>query len=354
MNERKTKLNSIFFNNLGITFHRTLRIPDDKNTYALPPSMGFFPIHKTLDFIDTIPENWKKENGFFIPMYQREAMWIGFSQNLSAVQIGIGKINAISGTSWDDKLNKNPQNYLVAPYPQRWIDGIKTESGAIRQFIAMPLGDGYTVEGQVTGKEEFGGIQIAVFRSLNRPIKKHLKSGYGDNIKIFNCSYSGELEENTWSGKSVIRSAGSATFDSVKYDSGVAKGKKASEMGLGAGGKMYQKIYPDPHGLDFWDLDSKQTAWFYICNIPLFQKITGLPAPECPIDASHYTAVGYPWFDLYDENYSDVEPTDTLKKVESVSELDGIDESGDSFNIPDSQVKKYHMQKKVYGSTKSS
>ena len=33
----------------------------------------------------------------------------------------------------------------------------------IRQFVAMPLGSGYTVEGQITGAEEFGGIQILAF-----------------------------------------------------------------------------------------------------------------------------------------------------------------------------------------------
>jgi len=32
-----------------------------------------------------------------------------------------------------------------------------------RQFVAMPLGKGYTVEGQVTGRENVGGIQIDVF-----------------------------------------------------------------------------------------------------------------------------------------------------------------------------------------------
>ena len=30
---------------LGITFQRTLRIPDDGGVYPLPPGLGRFPIH---------------------------------------------------------------------------------------------------------------------------------------------------------------------------------------------------------------------------------------------------------------------------------------------------------------------
>jgi len=36
----------------------------------------------------------------------------------------------------------------------------------------MPLGSGYTVEGQVTGKEEFGGIQIIVYEAKKIEIEQ--------------------------------------------------------------------------------------------------------------------------------------------------------------------------------------
>ena len=32
----------------------------------------------------------------------------------------------------------------------------------IRQFVAMPLGAGYTAEEQITGEAEHGGLQIVV------------------------------------------------------------------------------------------------------------------------------------------------------------------------------------------------
>ena len=51
---------------------------------------------------------------------------------------------------------------MVCP-PQPWLDGINAGENYIRQFVAMPLGEGYAVEGQITGDEVWGGIQISVF-----------------------------------------------------------------------------------------------------------------------------------------------------------------------------------------------
>ena len=46
---------------------------------------------------------------------------------------------------------------------QPWLDGINAGDGFIKQFVAMPLGMGYTVEGQVTGEERHGGLQLVCF-----------------------------------------------------------------------------------------------------------------------------------------------------------------------------------------------
>ena len=52
---------------------------------------------------------------------------------------------------------------MVVP-DQMWLDGINSgKKGIIKQFVAMPLGMGYTVEGQVTGEEIHGGLQLCVF-----------------------------------------------------------------------------------------------------------------------------------------------------------------------------------------------
>ena len=50
------------------------------------------------------------------------------------------------------KLRKQPD--------QPWLDGINAGDGFIRQFVAVPLGLGATVEAQVTGDEVHGGVQL--------------------------------------------------------------------------------------------------------------------------------------------------------------------------------------------------
>jgi len=68
----KVENNRLIFGSAAISFQRTLRIPEDGKSYPLPPSFGYFPVHKIDDFIDKVPEEWKKHGGVFMPMYQRE------------------------------------------------------------------------------------------------------------------------------------------------------------------------------------------------------------------------------------------------------------------------------------------
>lgn len=64
--------------------------------------------------------------------------------------------------------NINPyQDYIVTP-PQPWLDGFSISPGLVRQFVAAPLGEGYTVEAQVTGGEAEGGLQFEVTPKVMR------------------------------------------------------------------------------------------------------------------------------------------------------------------------------------------
>src|SRR4051812_7010995 len=102
----------------SLSFQRTLRIPENNQIYPLPPGLGVFPIRKVEDYRDRLPGSWRGRSGIFIPMYQREALWLGFdgtSWKPNAVQIGVGGINAISGKTWKAELRASPQNYIVCP-----------------------------------------------------------------------------------------------------------------------------------------------------------------------------------------------------------------------------------------------
>ena len=299
----KTHGDRLRIGDLEVTFERTLRIPDDGNTYPLPPGLGAFPIRKVEDYAERVPQSWREKGGVFIPMYQREALWMSFHcPQLMAVKVGVGKVDALSGRRWNERLTKRPQNYLVCP-DQPWLDGINAGDGFIRQFVAMPLGMGYTVEGQLTGKEEEGGIQIKAFKSKLPP----------------------------------------QSFD--RFESVAMMAAPDASMGLGAGGKMKQEIYRDEYGIDTWDAESSGRVFIHIVNSMAWRDITGEEPPPTPISASLYTEYGFPWFDLYDEGKDDIKGSDVLGGVKTVKEID--DDKGfgnqqdDSFvTVPDDQVTK--------------
>ena len=166
---------------LSISFQRTLRIPDDGTDYPLPAGLGAFPVEHVDDHLRRVPSQWLKHGGVMLPMYQGEAMYIDFSSSFVeghgvqypfAVKIAAGKIDAVTGEGWSQELSTAKQNYIVVP-DQPWLDGFCVKKGVIRQFVAMPLGEGYTAEEQITGKAEFGGLQISV-----HPMKRDVYEKY--------------------------------------------------------------------------------------------------------------------------------------------------------------------------------
>ena len=274
-----------------VSFQRTLRIPDDGGIYPLPPGLGRFPVFRVADYAATVPASWRRRGGVFIPMYQREALWLSFEcpwWRACAVKVGVGKVDAVSGAEWDRTLRDDPQDYLVCP-DQPWLDGINAGDGFIRQFVAMPLGMGYTVEGQLTGTEEHGGIQIlAVEPRPGRFPDREPRPRLEDRYELCYCA---------------APSAG-------------------AEMGIGAGGRMRQRIHPDPHGLEAWDPVRTGRVFVHIVNSMAFRDITGLEPPATPVSARTYTEHGLPWFDRYDEHRGDLPASPALAGVKGVREMD--------------------------------
>jgi len=297
-----------------VSFQRTLRIPDDDREYPLPPGLGTFPVCRVEDYAQRVPAAWREGGGFFIPMYQREALWMSFdvpSWRGCAVKVAVGRVNALTGKRLHRSLNRRSQNYLVCP-DQPWLDGINAGPEVIRQFVAMPMGMGYTVEGQVTGDETSGGMQIIVYEP--KPGKFPEKPPRAR----FRCRAGGDLCPCPEAG---------------------------GEMGLGAGGQMRQSIYPDEYGWDTWDLDNYGEACIHIVNSTVYRGITGCEPPATPISARTYTEHGFPWFDLYDDGRGDLAPARELTGVKSVKELDhekgfGTQQDDTSVEVPPGHVKK--------------
>lgn len=271
-----------------LSFRRTLRIPDDGRAYPLPPTLGRFPVFRTIDLSGSLPAHWRSENDFILPIRQREALWIALNGAFwkpNAVKVSVGTVNAISGEVDDENLSEKPQNYVVCP-PQFWLDGILSGEGRIRQFVAMPIGSGYTVEGQLTGKEVSAAMEIEVFEPN--------PGSFQDEPPFLN--------------------------ESAPAPMMVAP----REQGIAVGGQIRQKVYCDPHGMKSWDIHQRTSIRVHLVNSGDYVALTGCPAPPTPVSAAIYTERGFPWFDLYDEIVPHVDPTDTLARILSVRAKDEV------------------------------
>lgn len=285
---------------VDIEFQRTLRIPDDGRTYPLPPSLGRFPLRHVDDFADRVPQEWLQRGGVLMPMYQAEALWMNFEgQYPFALKIAAGKVNAVSGGSWQDGLQRRPQDYVVIP-GQPWLDGFAVAKGVIRQFVAMPLGAGCTVEEQLSGKAEFGGMQ---FQAIPMKARKYYESEI--------------LPELPTRLAQVVQRA---VFKDLMSDA-VMAGCASASLGLGAGGKMRQEIYKDPHAAEDWDLEHSSRCFVHLCDALLWREITGENPPQTPLTAMEYQRAGLPWFDFYRDDLAVLEGSKTLASIKSVNTL---------------------------------
>ncbi len=317
---------------LTVRFHRTLRLPDDGRSYPLPPSLGTFPVCRVADFADRVPEGWRANGGVFLPMHQREAMWLSFhgtALDPVALKIAAGMRNALTGEAWDERLAEDrDQDYIVAP-GQPWLDGFNSGEGVIRQFIAMPLGMGYTAEGQLSGEEKFGGIQLLAFPAL-----PGRAAPPAPPQRVYQSS------EHSLADGPHASSPHASADHVITYSALPAPG---AEMGLAAGGRMEQDIHPDPHGADAWDVARSARVFVHIVDAGLYEQITGTPAPATPISAKTYTEHGLPWFAEYGDA-GDIAPSKELAGLKSVAEKDAehgfsVQDDG-SVDVPAHQVKR--------------
>jgi hypothetical protein len=290
----------------SINFMRTLRIPDTDRTYSLPPGLGSFPLRHAEDYSDNLAPETVSRGGVIMPIWQSEAMWMSFhnegpdwtagrySDSGSglpvAVKIAAGKINAISGEPWSPGLRQNPQDYIVSPL-QPWLDGFAVEKGVVRQFVAMPLGDGYSVEEQLTQSSEWGGLQISV-----TPLKSSVWHSIRDE------DFAGEVCSMM------------ACCESIS-------------MGFGAGGRMHQEIYEDIFEPSHWDWDSTQRVFVSLLHAKDWKSVIGEDVFNEPPTAEDYARQGLPWFDYYAKDLEAVSGSPKLAQVKSVAQLH-LDKTG--------------------------
>lgn len=310
---------------------------------------------------------------------EREALWVNFSANRPfAIKVFVGGINAISGLpAKEDGSIKGLRNvlkeqtdilqdYVVVP-KQPWLDGIATGDGHVKQFVAMPMGDGYSVEAQLTGQEVVGGLQFDITPGIQREVRQsqpkfippppgwmpiqaktltgktiHLEVNPNESVQVTKCRiwevegipadqqrliFGGmRLEDNrTLAHYNLPREA---VLHLVLRLRGGGDRYARPTMGVAAGGKIKQVIERDTSKVDDWRKNSTISFNVQLLNATTFEAVTGKQAPPTPVSAESYKKAGLPFFDIYEEKsqvYGEFEG------VKSVAELEGTSEKHISY-----------------------
>ncbi|MFE5032635.1 hypothetical protein [Streptomyces sp. NPDC056683] len=304
---------------VAVRFVRTLRLPET-GTHPLPPGLGEFPVRRVSDYPDTVPQEWRARGGVMLPVYLREAMWLSFAGTAepAALQVGVGKVCAVSGEPWRDRLSRNPQNYLVLPR-QPWLDGINSGKGTVRQFVAVPLGLGATVEGQVTGEEVWGGVQLQSFTLRDGPLAEWRRAERLRQERLRQERLRGPGAAGGYGAALPMMSALPAPAP------GAAPAAGPAGMGLGVGGSMRQEVYEDDRPPGDWAETPAGRVFVHLVTPPQWQRITGEAPPPSPVDRAAYTRAGLPWYDYYDQDAQDLAAADTLEAVKPVGDWLGND-----------------------------
>lgn len=384
---------------LIITLHRTLRIPDDGKEYPLPPSLGHFPMVHVDDYKNKVSPKWVGRGGVMVPMYQSEALWFSIHPGTVtdrgvpypfAIKCATGKVSALTGKQWSKKLKAD--DYMVSP-GQPWLDGYVVADGTIRQFVAAPLGLGVTAEAQITGKEEFGGLQLEVLPMLFEKFdKKFPKRPVSQNFGITRSYVSlsggafgssgptgvtgpqgaqGAVGPLGSPGAYYFNTSGLIATNSLSVDQSARGGNDQIEscylsetsedsldtsvgaqldMGLAAGGRMRQQVFKDPHGIECWDSKNKTRVYIHMANSIGWQHVTGALPPHPPLSAAQYTTYGYPWFHYYEDGAKSHSGTEATKGLKSLAELAKEKKlpllpENQSTKVPDKQTVKLKKHK---------
>lgn len=324
-----------------ISFHRTLRIPEDGRDYPLPAGLGRFPIHRVEDYAKKVPAKWLQDGGFFIPLYQREALFIQFQGaewNPSIAKVCVGSINAISGDTYSSEILGHKQDYILIPN-QKWLDGINSGNGTVRQFVAMPTGSGYSIESQLIDEDTIGGFQIQVtpakeeiFKVNNPELKeilkkiRHVQKGAVPQISMtFAATFAlNERERKIYFSYLNLEPPTIRFQPAAGYEKGFIQDNNEDEfsMSVAAGGSIKQNIIKDIYGSNTWDTRRSKLSTVRIVNSVAYQKITGEQPPTTPISKEDYQIHGIPWFSRYDEYSPKIKVSKFFTRIMGVSAID--------------------------------
>jgi hypothetical protein len=164
----------------------------------------------------------------------------------------------------------------------------------------MTLGGGYSVEEQLTGDAEWGGLQISVV-----PLKADVW----------------KAKRRAWEEEQRRRKAQRSMIVADAMEESIVCYSMSAPMGLAAGGRMRQSIHPDPFKLEDWDIAAADRVFITLLHAKDWKAITGEAAPNEPPTAKDYSDAGLPWFEYYGKDQAALPGSAKLAGVKSVANL---------------------------------
>lgn len=186
--------------------------------------------------------------------------------------------------------------------------------------MALPLGLGATVEGQVTGEETWGGIQLQAF-ALTESALGAWRAEEARKREAAARAVPPAPGGTQWMGPS----GGYGAAPMPAAPGAAPQAQAARSMGIGAGGTMRQQVFQDDRPGSDWAETAAGRVFVHLVTPPDWRRITGEEPPPSPVDRAAYTRAGLPWFDYYDEGAEDLAPTDTLGAVKPAGDWLGDD-----------------------------
>ncbi|KAK9423644.1 putative integral membrane protein [Seiridium unicorne] len=293
-----------------------------------------------------MPSDMAANGGLFFPMYQREALEINFSASRPFALKENEQTRQKRFKMLKDR--KQIQDYMVVP-GQTWLDGIMSEDGKFRQFIAKPKGSGFSVEAQATGEEKMGGMQIEIIpvkfevpKKLDVRYKNMQEQSFKRTLAL---AEKGLGEESTlFDLKNLLRDEFEIAVEDQVLDAdtsglNISNNLNASEADAKSIklGSLYFKpnltlklshIKPQFGNLFQYGYDAARAASSAVLmglEQEVFSEVTGLPPPPTPIDAKTYASYGFPFFESWGDEVpeqvhvigqfqSTFRPVDALRK----------------------------------------
>lgn len=230
----KLKTDRIFVGqHTSISFQRTEKVLDGTSPGV---SWGVLPVQELPQHVRNELRIATPQDLFLIPVAEEEAVWLGFQSAEtmpSAIKIGVGGNDAITGGEWNAKLSAEPQNYIVCP-PQLSFETVCRKHDGQRQIT----GGASTLD---RSDWMANSISLAVYQSRQR---YHVEQS--------------ERESNIVYCEPDANEAGGALPDRNLH------------------------IHRDPYGLDNWDTTRSGSFNVYMVDHQLYRRITKRDAPPAP------------------------------------------------------------------------